>query len=89
MLILNVDRRLRVLTTDKHQSFGQTSIEEIRLNLFTEYQEKTGVNPYFGIGAKMQPIYAEKLELSVELQYQDLQSDYSATSFTVGARFSL
>ncbi len=78
-----------MLTTDKHQSFGQTSIEETRLNLSTEYQEKTEVNPYFGIGAKMQPIYAEKLELSVELQYQDLQSEYSATSFTVGARFSL
>ncbi len=69
---------------------GQTSLEETNVSVDPETtQEHTGVNPYLGIGAKMQPVFIEKLELSVELKYQDLQNDYSATSFSLGAKFSL
>ncbi|MDW6019905.1 outer membrane beta-barrel protein [Vibrio plantisponsor] len=69
---------------------GQTNIEETNTSVVPETsQDHSGINPYIGIGAKIQPMYVEKLELSVELKYQDLQNEYSATSFTLGAKFSL
>jgi|GEM_PF-1932393 len=69
---------------------GQTNLEETNVSFEPQTtEEHSGINPYIGIGAKMQPVFAEKLELSVELKYQDLEKDYSAASFTVGARFSL
>ncbi|WP_165313656.1 porin family protein [Vibrio ziniensis] len=69
---------------------GQTNLEESNTSFSPELsQDYSGINPYIGIGATMQPMYVEKLELSVELKFQDLQNEYSATSFTLGARFSL
>ncbi|MFV0449192.1 MAG: porin family protein [Vibrio sp.] len=69
---------------------GQTNLEETNTSVSPETsQDRSGINPYIGIGAKVQPMYVEKLELSVELKYQDLQDEYSATSLTLGARFSL
>lgn len=69
---------------------GQTNVEETNVSVYPETsQDYSGLNPYLGIGAKMQPMLMEKLELSVELKYQDLQNEYSAASFNLGAKFSL
>ncbi len=69
---------------------GQTNVEETNASVYPETsQDHSGLNPYLGIGAKMQPMLIEKLELSVELKYQDLQNEYSAASFNLGAKFSL
>ncbi len=69
---------------------GQTNVEETNISVYPETsQDFSGLNPYLGFGAKMQPMLMEKLELSVELKYQDLQNDYSAASFSLGAKFSL
>ncbi len=69
---------------------GQTNVKETNTSVYPETsQDSSGLNPYLGIGAKMQPMLMEKLELSVELKYQDLEDEYSAASFNLGAKFSL
>jgi len=67
-----------------------TSLSDNGVSLDSAFSsEDSGINPYLGIGARMQPIPSQNLELSVELKYQDLQNEFSATSFMLGARFRL
>ncbi len=65
----------------------------------TSYQENLALNrsddslnsylmsPYFSIGANIPSLFEPKLDLNLELSYQDLQLDYSNTILMLGAQF--
>lgn len=52
-----------------------------------EHRQYSGVNPYFGIGTKVQPTIDKSLALTMELNYHPLEQDYSSLSFTVGGQY--
>ncbi|WP_295891391.1 outer membrane beta-barrel protein [uncultured Vibrio sp.] len=67
-----------------------TTLEEVNLtsnpNSPTEY---SGTHPYFGVGIKINTFMQPNLDVNIEYIHQELEGDYSNSSFLVGASFKL
>ncbi|MFG0605426.1 hypothetical protein ACF8CX_06765 [Vibrio mimicus] len=61
--------------------------ERYELGSVNANRQLSGTNPYIGIGTKVQSSIDKSLALTMELNYQSLEQDYSSLSFTVGGQY--
>lgn len=61
--------------------------ERYAVGAIEDNQQFSGTHPYLGIGTKVQSSLDKSLALTMELNYQTLEQDYSSLSFTVGGQY--
>lgn len=61
--------------------------ERHELGSISDNRQFSGTHPYLGVGTKVQSSIDKSLALTMELNYQPLEQDYSSLSFTVGGQY--
>ncbi|PMJ93135.1 outer membrane beta-barrel protein [Vibrio sp. 10N.261.55.A7] len=51
--------------------------------------QSSGTHPYYGVGMKINTFMQPNLDVNIEYIHQELEGDYSNSSFLVGASFKL